>query len=236
MKATARYLLLILICFLAACSKKGGSPTSLDDSEAKKILLQVWNQPYIGFPLGNVEVSHGLSGKRDPAKRLFNQEDLNSFRIWMDVGIISMSIQRDLTQEKFTWDNWSKLTQGGVAQEVSISLTELGREINESVDPDFLRFAEAKFTINDITSKEFKELGFDKYCYITGVHQAEYIPAVKEAIERMSSQKIEKERKFRAIFKFDPIESTWTMAAFDITTSRDAQFSTNNVQAALERR
>jgi hypothetical protein len=235
MKTSTIFLLFAPLLWLASCSDKGGSPSSLSDKEAKRILLDSWNQPSIGIALGNIQVAHGLSGRRDPANRLFNQEDMHHLGIWADVGIISLKIQKDLTQEEFSWDNWNRLTQGGVAQEVSVSLTELGKKLNESKDSSVLMFPEARFTIEKITSKEFKEVDFDKYCLITGLHKADYIPAVKDAIKRLSSQEISEERKFRVLYKYDPIESKWTLAAFDITPNRDSQFTTNNVKNTLGR-
>ena len=89
------------------------------------------------------------------------------------------------------------------------------------------------FQITKITSNETLQRDFDRYCLITGLHQAKWTPEYVQILKYLNAPAPAESRKFRALFKFDKITDRWKLIAMDIEDA-EKEFTLNTVQQALD--
>jgi hypothetical protein len=229
---TTRSILLLFLC--ASCAGAADKKDPLSDAEAKTAIEQQWKSlAVLAIPVGKVAISHGLTEERNPAQRRFNQKDLSVFKAWQAAGLVQVRELKNLTKEFTGWDDWLKLTQGGVGSEIQILLTEQGRKANTSTNTDIAQIPQGSFRITKITSNEERERDFDRYCLVTGFHQAEWTAEFKQIMRQLNQPVPAESRKFRALFKFDKFANRWKLITSD-NADAEGEFTSNTVQEALD--
>lgn len=236
MKTCASLLMVFLQVALAGAADKA---MELPNNEAIAIIEQHWQTSrgnFFGIPLGKVTIVNGFVN-RNPARGKFSSKDLSAFKAWQAVGLVQIREEEKwakMRNGEFTgWGDWLKATQEGVGSEIIITLTARGEQLNVSDKNESFFFRIGKFEIKEITSNEQLQKDFNRYCLLTGFHQAHITPEYIEWLKQLRKVIPSANRKFRALFAFDKFTSQWKLITVDNADAEGA-FRVNTVQSAIQ--
>lgn len=219
---------------LLSCS---GSRETGNNSQMKAAIESAWNATNLGFVTGEVRfIDVGMAGRRpDASKGEDALSELPLYRAFAAKGLLKITAERDLTSRFSGWNDWFELTQSGVRRTARITLTEKGRQTGEvrkvgDVEELFLRLGEAK--IEDIVANDALVLGADRYRVVLGTHTFDIPEDVAAAYVQARNDRLGRERRFKALLKYDPFEKEWKFLGADLGP-RTGVFETDHVDTAL---
>ena len=219
---------------LSSCS--GGSGTG-SNREISAAIESAWNGATLGLVAGEVRfIAGGMAGRTpDASKGEDALSELPLYRAFAAKGLITISDERDLTGSFTGWNDWFQLTQSGVRRTARVALTERGRQSGEvkkvgEVEELFLRVGAAK--IEEIVANDALVFGADQYRVVQGTHTFDIPEDIAAAYSEASGNQLGRERRFKALLKYDPFEKKWAYLGADLG-ARAGNFATNHVDQAL---
>jgi hypothetical protein len=210
------------------------------------------DDPNVEIQLGKVEISHGMASAmgagsgRDPEHRRYNPWDLKQFKAWEAVGILQVQELKDYTAPGTTsMDDWLRLTQQGVGIEVQLALTDQGKRISVSDDPDVAAIPWGTGRVTKIVDIKEQDRDFERYCLVSGFSELDLTPEYEQFTKilvtdpentQLSADYKEyltaAKRKFRALFRFDAYAGAWELFAID-STGVNGEFITDDIEEAM---
>lgn len=225
---------LIAVGALLSCS---GANETGSDREMKAAIESAWNGPALGLVTGEVRfIGGGFLGRQpDVSKREDALSELPLYRAFSARGFITVTDERDLTSGFTGWDDWLQLTQSGVRRTARVTLTDRGRHSGnvETVgDVEVLRLRVGTAKIEEIVANDLLEIGADRYRVVLGTHTFDIPEDIAQAYAEARGDQLGRERRFKALLKYDPFEETWTYLGADLGP-RAGSFATDHVDQAL---
>jgi hypothetical protein len=226
---------LIAALALPGCS---GGPDAGTTSQMKAAIEPAWNGMNFGLVTGDVRFIQvgGLGGGTPQASKGEDAvNELPLYRAFAANGLITITDERDLTSGFTGWGDWFQLTQSGVRRTAKITLTEKGKQSGEvkktgNVDELWLRVGTAK--IEDIVANDALTIGADRYRVVQGTHTFDIPQDVAAAYAEARGDRLGRERRFKALLKYDPFEKKWMYLGADLGP-RTGAFPTVHVDQAL---
>lgn len=213
---------------------QGISASELSDDAAKNVLEELWNDEALLIPLGELTVVDGVLSK--PKAGQITQAHMKIFEECEKLGLVKITLTKDLSKEFKGWNDWMKLT-AGVRGSIVVEATDRGRSHEESSDEvvpsDFLRLPAGEFVVQGIVSNEEKSAGMDKYRVVLGKHRVDLSFELYRLYSRLGVP-AKKEGKFAVLLKYDPFDDSWSIVAQDLA-NREEEFSTENVNQAMRK-
>jgi hypothetical protein len=225
-------MLLVAICS-AACNQSNQSP-QLNDTQLRETIHAHWNEDS-GFRvfLGTFEITRGSA---DVTKGRLSAPSLKSYKAWEEVGLIKINLVKDLTARFSGWDDWNKQFLDGVQSVVRIEPTDKGLPMKKEEEgelPPYLQIPRGDFVVDEIIKKAPLRLGVDDYEVVWGTHTVNYTPEALSYYEKFEVE-MKKDRKFKALLRFDPFKSDWKVIVEDIA-DLDQEFPTDNINDLLRK-
>ncbi|MGK2962003.1 MAG: ankyrin repeat domain-containing protein [Gemmatimonadaceae bacterium] len=180
-----------------------------------------------------------IQGMMARAPEVASREDaLSEFPLYRALaaeGYLTISDERSLTGAFTGWGDFYQLTQRGVQRTASISVTEKGRENGElrsvgQIEVAFFSIGSAQ--IEEIVANDTLTIGADRYRVVLGTHTFEPVPWLREALREARNDTLPRERRFKALLKYDAFSKTWGYLVSDIG-SRAVGFATSEVDQAI---
>lgn len=235
MRYVATVVWLFAMLTLSACS---GGPDAGTISQMKTAIESEWNRTNLGLVIGDVRFVQvgGLGGGTpEPSKGEDALSELPLYRAFAAEGLITITDERDLTNGFSGWSDWFQLTQSGVRRTAKIALTGKGMQSGEvkkagNVDELWLRVGTAK--IEDIVANDSLTIGTDHYRVVQGTHTFEIPQNLAAAYAEARGDRLGRERRFKALLKYDPFEKKWLYLEAD-QGPRTGAFTTERVDQAL---
>lgn len=227
---TALVLGVASVAMIGACA--GNSSTGLRDATVAEILQQAWGQPSLLLNLGEVQFRRGNAYSATFAP----VSEYPMYQAVAAMGLVRLERERDLTASFTGWDDWSALTQTGVQRVASVALLPEGEKLAtihpvKDSDRRFVTFVVGAYAIERVVSIEPLEINSERYSQVLGTHTFDLKSEWREAWVKGGNPDY-RERRFRALLKFDPIESKWRLQATDIGP-KEADFPTATVPSAI---
>lgn len=221
---------LFALC-MAACSSDG--PSNLRDGTAASILQAAWNKNDGQLILlGSIQFRRGNSS--GPGFDMFSKYPV--YRALASKGLLKLENERDLSGNFTGWNDFFALTQAGVQRTATVVLTPEGAQLG-TVQPvgntgeKFVTFVYGGYQIEKIVSNEAVDVNGEKYRVVMGTHVFEPKPQFLDAMAA-SGEPTFRDRRFRALLKYDVFESKWKQQIVDVG-ARESDFQTQNVPTTL---
>ena len=225
----AGLLILVFALAWAGCA----SPEHLSDSDARAVIERVWNAADVGLVLGDIMF---VSGNADTSKGRDSITEWPLYEAFARNGVLSVRNVRDLTGQFTGWNDFFALTQSGVRKTATIAATDQGKArgtLKHVGAFDELWIKVASTTVESIAANDEDIVGTDKYRVIVGTHTYSVPDEMSAAFEAARGWDHVKERRFKVLLKFDPIDKDWKFVAADIGKRSD-DFRTNQVGQTLQ--
>lgn len=228
MSSRARPIGIVLLGSVLGCS---AGHESLGDSGARDALESQWNQPIVGLLLGNVRF---VAGQGESAKGRDKLSELPLYRAFASKGLITISDERDLTQNFGGWNDWFQLTQDGVRRTATIVVTDRGRSqgtVKHIGDFDELWLNVSRTKIDAIVANDTLSIAADRYRVIQGTRTVDLPDDLVPALDSARGATI-REGRFKALLKLDPFDKRWKLVAQDLS-KRSELFVTSIVDQCI---
>lgn len=197
---------------LGACG--GNTASGLRDAAAAQILQESWGQPTLLLNLGEIEFKPG-----------------NAYPMYQAVAAMGL-----VRLESKSFPEWQEilLSRAGI-KVASVALLPEGEKVAihsvKDNDRRFVTFVVGAYSIERVVSIEPLEVNGERYSQVLGTHTFDLKPEWREAWVKGGNPDY-RERRFRALLKYDAIESKWRLQATD-TGAREADFPTDSVPRAI---
>lgn len=190
---------------------------------------------FVIIPIGRSQVLPDQERflKRDPAGRLFSKQDLQVFKAWEKVDVLTVREQEYSYKGKGgALDAIADWTISGANTHILISLTEKGRRLNTSTDPRNAHIPLGSVRVTSVASDDELQKDFDRYRRLTGLLRIEWAEELKQVIRLLGKPVPLGEMKYRALFKFDKLAGGWKFITSD-SAGANEEFTSDTVQKAL---
>jgi len=232
-KFLALLLGIALMVTLGACSSNTSS--RLREGAAAEVIRESWGQPRLMLILGEVQFRRG-----DAPSTTF--APLTAYPMYQAVaamGLVRLERERDLSASFTGWSDFWSLTQAGVQRLATVVLLPQGEKIGTIIHPfknsdrRLITFVVGASSIERVISVEPLEINGEHYSQVLGTHTFDLKPEWRDAWVKGGNPEY-RLRRFRALLKYDPIESKWRLQATDIGP-RESDFPTARVPSAIAR-
>jgi hypothetical protein len=236
-----------VVVMLMACSACKPDPLALSDSAAKKLIERTWNGGVLVIPVGRLTSVGNLINSRQPdrSKGEVSQAELQSLRVWEQLGFLKISEVHDLSKGFSGWNDFFALSQNGVQTRFVAAEGPKAPQIPCSDDQRLkygttwgqtrlLCVPDGEARVERIVQNELHPIGADHYRAIMGTHTWTPSQIMSEYLAK-TGQTSKPERKFMVALKHDPFSGDWKPVAVDIA-DRDAEFQSNGVTSLLGRK
>lgn len=224
--------LLLLALLLASGISLAAEGKQLSDSEAKTVIEQGWSSGGFRVYLGDFQV---VDARPDLSKRRMAISEFKSYESWQDLGLIRITVNKELSKNFTGWDDWNRLFGEGVQMDAQIQATKEGAHMQVDQSgrgPSYLLIPSGTTTVEKIVRNEPIKIGVDDYRVVMGLHTTNHTQEAKYYLRKINAPSAA-EGKFQVLLKFDPFGSTWKILVKDIA-DRDKEFRTNNVNAFVK--
>lgn len=250
MVANPRLVMAALAAVTAGCAD---GPQRLRDASATSTLSQLWNERREEIVLGDVHFVQATSYRRQVADSAGSLVPvripvaaIQRYRAFAAGGLISIQNERGLflsgeyQRDSAGVDRYvpgtSQLVAEGVRRTATIVATPSGLQkatIDSSAgSPRRLSFVVGHYVVERIVSNEpVVEENAEKYRLVMGTHRFEIDPSYSEVLEQAGAS-VDRELRFRVLFKFDPFTSRWQFVVADVGP-REREFETSIVLETL---
>lgn len=207
---------LVVLGIAAVLSHAAVAAPSLSDREASALAGKLFsNFEHFPVPIGTFSVVR--EGANAAAGRLGPRDDA-LVRAANKVGIVAVKGDRAFESHtqggKFSWDAFYQQSQQGVAAKYTVSATSQGEAQcrPSTTDRGWLECPRAKFSDVKIVENQEKRAGVSEYRYVLVKYRAEWTQLAK-AVHEILGQSSDNDLKGALLFKWDPFEKQWTVAA-----------------------
>jgi hypothetical protein len=211
---------------------------SVGNADPKATIEAAWNGARVGLVTGQVRFIDAASAQRRPdASRGEDAlSELPLYRAFAAKGFVAISAERDLTSGFTGWGDFMQLTQAGVRRTAHVTLTDKGKAAGEvtnlggGVEELWLHLGHAE--IKDIVANDTVTIGADHYRVVMGTHTFDIPEDLKAAYAEARGEHFGRERRFKALLKYDPFKKTWVYIGADLGP-RDGNFSSDIINQVL---
>lgn len=219
----------ILVLAVACLSNRG-----LSDFTAQEILNEKWGDQYHFLLLGNAKV---VADSDDIANRRISESEFQWVLAWAQVGLVDLEVQ-DVNVDNFgRGERFMELVFDRVLKLIEVTPTEDGRALQASSElkiPLESKFLYARFnrtSVDEIVENQELKKDTDLFRVVKGTASTTW-SAEGEKIYAARGEAMPQQRRFVALFKFDPFDNAWKLFTHDVSDG-DGKFSSDYVGAAL---
>lgn len=206
----------------------------LQGQDARGVIERIWNQPDVGLLIGTVRFVAAGAPVATSGHDVITEWPL--YEACASNGLLRISDVKDLSRQFGSWDDWLKLTQNGIRKIATVEATEQGRargRLQRTGESERLLVKVATTKVEMIAADDERKVGIDRYRVVLGTHTYDIPEAFSKAFAEARGWNGVRERRFKALLKYDPIDRDWRMVTADISP-RAQDFATNSVGQQLK--